>query len=59
MQHRNYILFLVLSMGILIGWETFVLPRIAPRNAPAKKVVQNAEQAQSAQGRRRKAQGCR
>ena len=41
MQTRNYIVFLVLSMGILIGWETFVAPRLFPRKPVAKNEVKN------------------
>ncbi len=45
MQTRNYIVFLVLSMGILIGWEKIILPRIVPppKKVPAKNVAQQAE----------------
>lgn len=43
MQHRNYILFIILSMGILVGWQTFVLPLIAPKKPVAKNVAQQAE----------------
>jgi YidC/Oxa1 family membrane protein insertase len=42
MQTRNYILFLVLSMAILIGWERFVLPHILPKPA-AKNLAQQPE----------------
>ena len=42
MQTRNYILFLVLSMAILIGWERFVLPHILPKPA-AKNVAQQPD----------------
>ena len=41
MQTRNYILFLVLSMGILIGWESFVAPRLFPRKPVAKNDAKN------------------
>ena len=47
MQTRNYILFLVLSMAILIGWERFVLPHILPKPA-AKNVVMNTRIEESA-----------
>jgi YidC/Oxa1 family membrane protein insertase len=36
MKQSNYIVFIVLSMMVLMGWQTFVLPRIAPKKPPAK-----------------------
>ena len=43
MQHRNYILFVILSMGILVGWQTFVLPLLLPKKPVAKNVAQQPE----------------
>src|SRR5580698_10598360 len=43
MQTRNYMLFLVLSMGILIGWETFVVPRMFPKKPVVKNDVKQPE----------------
>jgi YidC/Oxa1 family membrane protein insertase len=41
MDQKRFILFIVLSLGILIGWNTFVVPRFFP---PAKKPANVAEQ---------------
>src|SRR4051812_13289723 len=34
MQQRNYIVFIILSVACLIGWQTFVLPRLMPPRKP-------------------------
>ncbi len=34
MQNRNLVLFLTLSMAMLIGWNTFVVPRLLPPKKP-------------------------
>ena len=56
MQTRNYMLFLVLSMGILIGWETFVVPRMFPRKPVAKKDVKQPENPPKADDKAKKAE---
>lgn len=43
MQTRNYIVFLVLSMGILIGWQSFVAPRLFPQKPIAKNDLKKGE----------------
>src|SRR5262249_10188550 len=44
MDQKRFLLFIVLSMGILIGWNAFVMPRFLPPQkkpnaAPVKELV--------------------
>jgi YidC/Oxa1 family membrane protein insertase len=58
MDQKRFLTFIILSMGILIGWNAFVMPRFLPpkkpkaaQNQPAN-VAENAE-AKNAAGRQR------
>ncbi len=58
MDQKRFLTFIILSMGILIGWNAFIMPRFLPprkpnaaQNQPAK-VAENAE-AKNAAGRQR------
>src|SRR5580704_14373123 len=55
MQTRNYIIFLVLSMGILIGWQSFVAPRLFPQKPVAKNDLKKGENPAKADDKAKKA----
>src|ERR1700691_1589745 len=44
-QHWNVILFVVLSMATIVGWQTFLLPKLVPQKPAAK-----ADQAKAPKG---------
>lgn len=41
MDQKRFVLFIVLSIGILMGWNLFVVPRFFPPAKPAKVAQQN------------------
>ncbi len=54
MDQKRFLLFIVLSMGVLIGWNAFVMPRFLP---PPKKPNLAAEKDADQNGADRKPGG--
>src|SRR5258708_8169460 len=51
MDQKRFLSFIILSMGILIGWNAFVMPRFKPPNKPKAAQNQPAKAAENAEAR--------